>query len=70
MVVCVLAMCAVPVCCAVASADQSTAVMLSPDLDKNFDVNLATTLIITFCSILGAVVLVIAVILAKRNIHN
>ena len=36
----------------------------------SFDVGLATVLIVVICSVLGIAILTLAVILAKRNIHN
>lgn len=55
----------VPLLCA-ASACATT----EPVLDRGFDVDLATVLIIVICSVAAAALLTIAVILANRNMHN
>lgn len=66
MVLLVLAMAALPLCCSAANASA----LAVPELDRNFDVDLATTLIIIICSVVTAAILVICIVLAKRNIHN
>ena len=55
-----------PAVCA-ASGDEAIPV---PELDKGFNVDLATALIIIFCSVVAVALLVICIILAKRNMHN
>lgn len=64
---CLLIAVMTPVCCAAAGA---TPDQLTPELDKNFNVDLATTLIIIFCSAFIVFLLVILFILAKRNLRK
>lgn len=63
----VMIMCTIPAVCA-ASADEAT--HPAPELDSNFNVDLATALIIIFCSVIGAAILVFSVVMSKRNFHN
>lgn len=63
-----LALCIFSVCCAAAGAPDPTQAV--PTLDKNFDVNLATTLIVIISTLLVAAILVCFIVLAKRNMHN
>ena len=60
----VCAACLAPIAAAVGDASGA------PVNDVDFDVDLATVLIIICCSIVSALTLVAAVILAKRNIRN
>ena len=69
LVLCVLLLCAAPLCCA-AAADAQDETEPVPVLDKDFNLDLATTLIVVICSVFSAVILVGVVILGKRNIRN
>lgn len=62
-----LALSVFSVCCAAADSGATEAV---PVLDKNFDVDLATTLIAIICAVLSVALVIIAIVLGKRNIHN
>ena len=66
---CLLAVCAFSVCCC-AAGDPEAATEAVPVLDKDFDVDLATTLIVIICSAVSVMILVTAFVLAKRNLHN
>ena len=61
------AMFVVPLCCAAASDADAQPV---PELDKDFNVDMATTLIIIICSVIVLLILTVCIVLAKRNIHN
>ena len=63
------AMMVMSVGCAAAGSAEATPDPVS-QFDPNFDIDLATTLIVVICSVLTAVILVLAIVLAKRNIHN
>lgn len=64
-----LIICAAPAVCAADGAEPTESHPV-PTLDKNFDTDLATTLIIIFCSALALAILVSAAFLAKKNMHN
>ena len=63
-----LALSVFSVCCAAAADSGATEAV--PVLDKNFDVDLATTLIVIICAVLSVALVIIAIVLGKRNIHN
>ena len=63
----ILLMCAVPAVCAATKPVEN---VRSAVHDENFNVELATVLIVMICSVVFVALVVICIILAKRNINN
>ena len=52
------------------SDDAVLTIGATESLNPGFDVDLATVLIIVICSVIGLAVIVVCIVLAKRNINN